>query len=85
MHRDHVPSLPPSFASLGSTKDCNIHGMVKKVDENLPLTPDNVGIITLQGEFDFLKRRDSQRPQVQKLPFDAMERDAGRREAVRWL
>ncbi|ORY41759.1 class I glutamine amidotransferase-like protein [Leucosporidium creatinivorum] len=53
VHRDHVPSLPPSFACLGSTKACDIHGMVKKVDENLPLSPSNVSIITLQGHPEF--------------------------------
>ncbi|GAA6017479.1 hypothetical protein JCM11491_006838 [Sporobolomyces phaffii] len=53
MHQDHVPVLPDGFESLGSTKDCPIHGMVKFVDRDGPKTLENVAILTLQGHPEF--------------------------------
>lgn len=49
MHRDHVPSLPPSFELLGSTPACAIHGMVRLVDPSAPFSYSNVSAVTLQG------------------------------------
>ncbi|KAK4048114.1 hypothetical protein OIV83_004984 [Microbotryomycetes sp. JL201] len=51
MHRDHVPTLPPGFELLGSTKDCDIHGMVRYNGAGKSL--DDIDIITLQGHPEF--------------------------------
>ena len=50
MHRDHVPTVPEGFDLLGSSSGCDVHGMVRFVeDEGVPLTVENVAILTLQG------------------------------------
>lgn len=49
MHRDHVPSLPPSFELLGSTPACAIHGMVRLADASAPFSHTNISAVTLQG------------------------------------
>ncbi|KAK4055421.1 hypothetical protein OIO90_003259 [Microbotryomycetes sp. JL221] len=57
MHRDHVPELPAGFESLGSTKDCSIHGMVrfrKRSDTQAKQSVlDDIDVITLQGHPEF--------------------------------
>lgn len=50
VHRDIVPELPAGFACLGSTPDCDIHGMV--YPEN-PTTIKDARILTLQGHPEF--------------------------------
>ena len=50
MHRDHVPSVPSGFELLGSTSDCDVHGMVRFAEgKDVPHTVDNISIVTLQG------------------------------------
>lgn len=50
MHRDHVPTVPEGFDLLGSSSGCDVHGMVRFVeDEGVPHTVENVSILTLQG------------------------------------
>ncbi|KAL7342194.1 class I glutamine amidotransferase-like protein [Rhodotorula toruloides] len=53
MHRDHVPSLPPSFELLGSTPACAIHGMVRLADASAPFSHTNISAVTLQGHPEF--------------------------------
>ncbi|BGP34819.1 hypothetical protein JCM10296v2_006643 [Rhodotorula toruloides] len=53
MHRDHVPSLPPSFELLGSTPACAVHGMVRLVDPSAPFSHTNISAVTLQGHPEF--------------------------------
>ncbi|BGP02920.1 putative glutamine amidotransferase [Rhodotorula toruloides] len=53
MHRDHVPSFPPSFELLGSTPACAIHGMVRLVDPSAPFSHTNIAAVTLQGHPEF--------------------------------
>ncbi|GAA6030830.1 hypothetical protein JCM8097_008897 [Rhodosporidiobolus ruineniae] len=53
MHRDHVPSVPPNFDLLGSTKDCPVHGLVRVSDPSAPFELTNVSILTLQGHPEF--------------------------------
>ncbi|KAI0317968.1 class I glutamine amidotransferase-like protein, partial [Amylostereum chailletii] len=59
MHRDHVPSVPPSFYLLGSTPVSLNQGMVRFVDSasspdlSQPLPP--IHILTLQGHPEFTK------------------------------
>ncbi|KAM0790985.1 hypothetical protein ACM66B_004285 [Microbotryomycetes sp. NB124-2] len=52
MHRDHVPSLPPGFELLGSTKDCDVHGMVRFGNGDRR-SLDDIDVITLQGHPEF--------------------------------
>jgi hypothetical protein len=58
MHRDHVPSVPPSFHLLGSTSVSRNQGMVQfsdldaripEVDGSMPA----IHILTLQGHPEF--------------------------------
>jgi hypothetical protein len=58
MHRDHVPSVPPSFHLLGSTSVTRNQGMVQfsdlnarvpEVDGSMP----SIHILTLQGHPEF--------------------------------
>ncbi|GAA5836725.1 hypothetical protein JCM9279_007638 [Rhodotorula babjevae] len=54
MHRDHIPSVPEGFDLLGSSSGCDVHGMVRFVeDEGVPHTVENVSILTLQGHPEF--------------------------------
>ena len=54
MHRDHVPSLPPSFHLLGTTDVSPVQGMVKYTDGKEPSTdPKDIQIITVQGHPEF--------------------------------
>lgn len=58
MHRDHVPSVPPSFHLLGSTSVTGNQGMVQfsDLDARIPevdgLIPP-IHILTLQGHPEF--------------------------------
>ena len=58
MHRDHVPSLPPSFHLLGSTTQTKNQGMVQfsDPDARIPmpggLIP-QIHVLTLQGHPEF--------------------------------
>ena len=58
MHRDHVPSLPPSFHLLGSTTQTKNQGMVRfsDPDAQIPvpggLIP-QIHVLTLQGHPEF--------------------------------
>ena len=58
MHRDHVPSVPPTFHLLGSTSVTRNQGMVQFSDPdarvpevNGPMPP--IHILTLQGHPEF--------------------------------
>lgn len=58
MHRDHVPSVPPSFHLLGSTSVSRNQGMVQFSDLDAripevdgPIPP--IHILTLQGHPEF--------------------------------
>ena len=58
MHRDHVPSVPPSFHLLGSTSVSRNQGMVQFSDLDAripeidgPMPP--IHILTLQGHPEF--------------------------------
>ena len=54
MHRDHVPTVPPSFHLLGSSPVSLNHGMVRfssGADPSTPLPP--IQIITIQGHPEF--------------------------------
>lgn len=55
MHQDHVPSLPPTFHSIGSTLVCPIQGLVRLVssDESAEVTAASIQIISLQGHPEF--------------------------------
>ena len=58
MHRDHVPSVPPSFHLLGSTAVSPNQGMIRLRDSARPesFTPDDVQIFTVQGHPEFNDR-----------------------------
>lgn len=58
MHRDHVPTVPPSFHLLGSTSITPNQGMVRLRDSANPgnLTPEDVQIFTVQGHPEFTER-----------------------------
>jgi len=57
MHRDHVPTCPPSFALLGSTRVTPNQGMLALYpDAASPPQPTDVHILTLQGHPEFTRR-----------------------------
>ena len=54
MHRDHVPTVPPSFHLLGSSPTSHNQGMVRfssRANPSTPLPP--IQIITIQGHPEF--------------------------------
>lgn len=58
MHRDHVPSVPPSFHLLGSTSVARNQGMVQfsDLDARIPEVDGSIPpihILTLQGHPEF--------------------------------
>jgi hypothetical protein len=58
MHRDHVPSVPPSFHLLGSTSVTRNQGMVQfsDLDARIPEVDGSIPpihILTLQGHPEF--------------------------------
>jgi len=54
MHRDHVPSVPPSFHLLGSSPTCYNQGMVRFSSGGKPSTPlPPIQILTTQGHPEF--------------------------------
>ena len=54
MHRDHVPTIPPSFHLLGSSPISHNQGMVRFSSEANPSTPlPPIQIITTQGHPEF--------------------------------
>ncbi|KAH8110957.1 class I glutamine amidotransferase-like protein [Phellopilus nigrolimitatus] len=56
MHRDHVPAVPPSFHSLGSTPISPVHGLVLPYVSGPPSKisdPANIHILTVQGHPEF--------------------------------
>lgn len=58
MHRDHVPTVPPSFHLLGSTTKTTNQGMVQfsDPDAHMPIPSDSmpqIHILTLQGHPEF--------------------------------
>ena len=58
MHRDHVPTVPPSFHLLGSTSASKNQGMVKFYDSDAGTPePDDlisqIHILTVQGHPEF--------------------------------
>ena len=53
MHRDHVPTLPPSCVLLGSTPVSPIQGYVVPYDASSPLKPANIHMLAVQGHPEF--------------------------------
>lgn len=66
MHRDHVPSVPPSFQLLGSSPICPVQGLVRLYSTDTRTSPppstspsdatwdaSTIHILTLQGHPEF--------------------------------
>lgn len=54
MHRDHVPTLPPSFHLLGTSPISYNQGMIRFSSGAIPSTPlPPIHIITTQGHPEF--------------------------------
>ena len=63
MHRDHVPSIPPTFHSLGSSAVTPVQGLVRFTPsvnstdpKSLASDPANIQILTLQGHPEYTNR-----------------------------
>ena len=57
MHRDHVPTVPPSFHLLASSPVCTNQGMVQLYSNASPTAPypKDIHIFTVQGHPEFHK------------------------------
>ncbi|THH07008.1 hypothetical protein EW145_g3685 [Phellinidium pouzarii] len=56
MHRDHVPYVPPSFLSLGSSPVSPVQGLIRPYSSEPPnkiADPANIHIFTVQGHPEF--------------------------------
>ncbi|KDQ10635.1 hypothetical protein BOTBODRAFT_486854 [Botryobasidium botryosum FD-172 SS1] len=56
MHRDHVPSVPPSFELLGSTAKSPVQGMVRFIEPPTSfssLSHMNIHVLAVQGHPEF--------------------------------
>ena len=92
MHRDHVPTVPPSFELLGSTDVCHNQGMVRcNYDGSGSLAKlSDIQILTVQGHPEYTKSIISKLVGIRanngtftpELAQDAIERNELRNDGV---